>query len=208
MAHPKLNIAVMSFGSRGDLESALEIAKVLQFHHGHRVRLITHGWHQKTVQAAGIEFYSSGSSIPSRMIGRRNLPRKELRKELPIIQDEFLEMGHRYWEACIDDPAGIPSETSPEPFVADAIIATMMTFAHTFIAARMGIPLHILASNPRLFSKHIPHSQAEGSATSRSITRNALFFRSLLIGERRSTTLASCTQKTNHLIHQQTWSSF
>lgn len=171
---PKLNIVIMGFGSRGDLESTLEIAKVLRFHHGHRVRYVTHGIYQDIVQAAGIEFYSSGRAIPAQMIARRNLPGKELRKEMPIIQDEFLEMGERLWGACIDDLAGIPDGTSPEPFVADAIIATMMSFPHSFIAARLGIPLHLQANNPRIYSKHVPHSQMESWAASTSVFRNAL----------------------------------
>lgn len=171
---PKLNIVIAGFGSRGDLESTLEIAKVLHFHHGHRVRYVTHGKYQDMVQAAGIEFYSSGRAIPAQMMARRNFTGKELRKEMPIIRDEFLEMGERLWGACIGDPAGIPEGTSPEPFVADAIIATMMSFAHSSVAARMAIPFHLQANNPRMYSKHIPHSQMEGSAASTSVFRNAL----------------------------------
>ncbi|KAM0425776.1 hypothetical protein ACHAPT_009026 [Fusarium lateritium] len=164
----------MGFGSRGDLEPTLEIAKVLQFHHGHRVRYVTHERHRHLVQAAGIEFYSLGRADPREMIFRRSLGTAGMRKLLPQIQDEFFEMGQRYWGACIDDPAGIPEGTSPDPFVADAIIATMTTFVHSSAAARMGIPLHLQANNPRIYSKYLPHSQAEGSATSTSVVRNVL----------------------------------
>ncbi|KAL2674209.1 hypothetical protein Neosp_012659 [[Neocosmospora] mangrovei] len=150
----------MSFGSRGDLEPTLEIAKVLQFHHGHR--------------AAGIEFYSLGRADPREMIFRRSLGTAGMRKLLPQIQEEFFEMGQRFWGACIDDPSGIPEGTSPEPFVADAIIATMTTFVHSSAAARMGIPIHLQANNPRVYSKYLPHSQAESSATSNSVVRNVL----------------------------------
>ncbi|KAI8652291.1 Glyco-transf-28 domain-containing protein [Fusarium keratoplasticum] len=171
---PKLNIVIMGFGSRGDLEPTLEIAKVLQFHHGHRVRYVTHERHRPLVQAAGIEFYSLGRADPREMIFRRSLGAAGMRKLLPQIQDEFFEMGQRFWGACIDDPAGMPEGTEPEPFVADAIIATMTTFVHSSAAARMGIPIHLQANNPRIYSKYLPHSQAESSATSDSVVRNVL----------------------------------
>ncbi|KAF4462073.1 glycosyltransferase family 28 domain-containing [Fusarium albosuccineum] len=174
MSMPKLNIVIMGFGSRGDLEPTLEIAKVLQFQYGHRVRYVTHERHKHIVQAAGIEFYSLGRADPREMIARRSRGSKEMRRILPEIQDEFAEMGQRYWGACIDDPAGIPDGTSPDPFVADAIIATMTTFVHSSAAARMGIPIHLQANNPRIFSKYIPHSQAESSGNSTSVVRNVL----------------------------------
>ena len=171
---PKLNIVLMGLGSRGDLESTLEIAKILKFRHGHRVRYVTHGKYREIVEAAGIEFYSSGRADPAMMITRRHYKGKQFRDELPKMQDEFIEMGERFWGACIDDPAGIPDGTSPEPFVADAIIATMQTFIHSFAAARMGIPLHMQMNNPRIYSRYIPHSQAERFATSTSTFRNML----------------------------------
>lgn len=171
---PVLNIVIMGLGSRGDLEPSLEIAKVLQFHHGHRVRYVTHERYRETVQAAGIEFYSVGRVNPRDMIARRSLDPKEMRRILPEIKDEFFEMGQRYWGACIDDPSGIPADTSPEPFIADAIIATMTTYMHSSVAARMGIPLHLQQTNPRLYTKHLPHSQAETCATSNSVSKNIL----------------------------------
>lgn len=172
MGTPKLNIVIMGFGSRGDLEPTLEIAQVLQYQHGHRVRYVTHQRYQHIVEAAGIEFYSLGRADPREMIAQRSLGSKALRELLPQIQDHFFEMGQRYWGACIDDPAGIPEGNSPKPFVADAIIATLTTYVHCSAAARLGIPIHLQANNPRMFSKYLPHSQAEGSASSDSVTRN------------------------------------
>ncbi|KAM0350698.1 hypothetical protein ACHAPU_003191 [Fusarium lateritium] len=118
----------MGFGSRGDLEPTLEIAQVLQFQHKHRVRYVTHQRYQHIVEAAGIEFYSLGRTDPRELIAQRSLGSKAIRELLPQIQDNFFEMGQRYWGACIDDPAGIPEGAAPEPFVADAIIATLTTF--------------------------------------------------------------------------------
>ncbi|KAJ4258032.1 hypothetical protein NW762_008171 [Fusarium torreyae] len=171
---PRLNIVIMGFGSRGDLEPTLEIAKVLQFQHKHRVRYVTHERHKHVVDAAGIEFYSLGRTDPREMIARRGRGSKEIRRLLPQIQDEFFEMGQRYWGACVDDPAGIPAGTSPDPFVADAIIGTMTAYVQSSAAARLGVPLHLQANNPRIYSKYLPHSQAEGSATSTTVTRNVL----------------------------------
>lgn len=117
---------------------------------------------------------SVGRADPREMIFRRSLGTAGMRKLLPQVQDEFFEMGQRFWGACIDDPAGIPEQTSPEPFVADAIIATMTTFVHSSATARMGIPIHLQANNPRIYPKYIPNSQAESSAASDSVVRNVL----------------------------------
>ncbi|CAJ2502789.1 Uu.00g101830.m01.CDS01 [Anthostomella pinea] len=121
----KLNIVFLSLGSRGDLRTHLEIAKTLQHHYGHRVRFGTHDTHKPHVEAAGVEFYFSGSVDPREMMRRRHLPREEITKMMPMIKDEFQTMGERYWKACVNDPAGIPSGAAPAPFVADVVAGGM-----------------------------------------------------------------------------------
>lgn len=169
---PQLNILIIGFGSRGDLEPTLEIAKVLQFDYGHRVRYATHERHGKQIRESGIEFYSLGRTDPREMIARRSRGNRAVRKEMPQIKEEFTELAQRGWGACIDDPAGVPPGTSPEPFVADAIISTMTTVVHSSAASRMGIPLHMQASNPRLYSRYLPHSQMPSAATGSSTLKN------------------------------------
>ncbi|KAH9895324.1 hypothetical protein F4778DRAFT_267202 [Xylariomycetidae sp. FL2044] len=79
----KLNIAFLSFGSRGDLVPHLEIAKTLQRVYGHRVRFVTRPANRSVVEAAGVEFYSWGIMNPREMMLRRKLPRSEVRKQMP-----------------------------------------------------------------------------------------------------------------------------
>lgn len=165
----RLNIVILSLGTRGDLWPKLEIAKLLAHRHGHRVRFASHPLYRETVEAQGIEFYSTGRTDPRVLQVRRQLPREEFKLLVPEMKDEFREMGERWWGACIGDPAGLERDgdgSAPEsPFVADAVISVMQVFDQTSIVARMGIPLHMLGTNPRSSSKYIPHSQAEADAS-------------------------------------------
>lgn len=160
----KLNIVIMSMGTRGDLQPKLEIAKILAHRHGHRVRFAGHPAYKETVEAEGIEFYSIGRADPKKFQVRRQLPRKEMQKVLPTIKLEFTEMGERWWGACIGDPAGLGPGGESDPFVADAVISIFQAFDQTSTAARMGIPLHMIGTNTRNPSKYIPNSQAEAFA--------------------------------------------
>ncbi|KAF6823546.1 udp-transferase [Colletotrichum plurivorum] len=156
----RLNIAILFMGSRGDLHPALAIARRLQEHHGHQVRIATHPPYRAAIEAAGVGFYSIGSCDVKTMIERRLLPREELQKVLPVIKEEFREMGERWWGACIDAPEGLVDGEKPSSFVADCVISTVHVFNQTSAAARLGIPLHLFGMNPRTYSGEIPHSQA------------------------------------------------
>ena len=148
----RLNIVILLLGTRGDLQPVLEIAKLLRVEHGHRVRLATHAVYRAEVEAAGIEFFSTGDKTdPREMQKRRLLTPKELKAIVPTIKTEFDEMSRRWWLAAIGEPG--------DDFVADAVISTMQAFDHTSVAARLAIPLHMLGTNPRSPSKYLPHSQ-------------------------------------------------
>nr|XP_023908124.1 sterol 3-beta-glucosyltransferase UGT80B1-like [Quercus suber] len=56
---PKLNIALLVVGTRGDVQPFLAIAKRLQ-EFGHRVRLATHANFSTFVKSSGVEFYPLG----------------------------------------------------------------------------------------------------------------------------------------------------
>ena len=178
----KLNIVIMSLGTRGDLQPKLEIAKILAHRHGHRVRFAGHRVYKEAVEAEGIEFYSTGRTDPKNMQVRRQLPRKEMEKELPTIKVEFAEMGESWWGACIGDPAGLSDDGESNPFVADAVISIFQAFDQTSIVARMGIPLHMIGTNARNPSKYVPHSQAEGFAKGGGAFKNkfSYWFQDLL----------------------------
>jgi UDP:flavonoid glycosyltransferase YjiC (YdhE family) len=165
----RLNVSIMLLGSRGDLQPTLEIAKLLRFQHGHRVRIATHPVHAPKIESAGIEFFSIGDKTdPKEMQKRRLLTGDELKSLFATIKDEFHEMGRRWWHACIGDER--------DDFVADAIIANMQCYPHTSAAARMGIPLHMLGTNPRTPTKYLPHSQYEKLAKGGGKFENRLSF--------------------------------
>jgi sterol 3beta-glucosyltransferase len=56
---PRLKIAILVVGTRGDVQPFLAMAKRLQ-EFGHRVRLATHANFRSFVRAAGVEFYPLG----------------------------------------------------------------------------------------------------------------------------------------------------
>lgn len=175
----KLNVLFMSFGSRGDLQPHLEIAKVLQRRHGHRVRLVCPAKYRRQVEAEGVEFYCYGDADPGEMIRRRLLPRAEMRALMPTIRAEFAQMAERYWKACVGDPEGLPDDgpdaaADREPFLADVVIASMQMAVHSWMAARMGVPLHMIGTNPRSPSRYLPHSQDAGAAAGDSVVKNKL----------------------------------
>ncbi|TDZ31549.1 Sterol 3-beta-glucosyltransferase UGT80B1 [Colletotrichum spinosum] len=168
----RLNIVIMFMGSRGDLQPALAVAKILQRRFGHRVRVACHPPYRAAVEAAGIGFYGIGGCDIKAMMERRLLPSAEVRKVVPVIKDEFIEMGERWWGACVGDAAGLDDEPKGlkgrdvglgedgDGFVADCILSTMHVYSQTSAAARLGVPLHLFGMNPRIYSKELPHSQA------------------------------------------------
>ncbi|GKT49078.1 sterol 3-beta-glucosyltransferase UGT80B1 [Colletotrichum spaethianum] len=103
-AQMRLNVVIMFMGSRGDLQPSLAIAKLLQRRHGHRVRIASHPPYKAAVEAAGVRFHSIGRTDIKAMMERRLLPRAELNKLVPVIREDFREMGERWWGACVDDP--------------------------------------------------------------------------------------------------------
>jgi hypothetical protein len=173
----RLNIVIMTLGTRGDLQPALEIAKLLHFSHGHRVRMATHPVYKTYIEAAGIEFYSTGDRTdPKEMQKRRLLTWDEMKPLVPTIKAEFEEMGERFWKACVGEPDGLEEGAEGGDFVADAIIATMQCFDQTSVAARLGVPIHMLGTNVRTSTKYLPHSQAEKYAKGASKFKNKFSF--------------------------------
>jgi sterol 3beta-glucosyltransferase len=53
---PRLNIAILVCGTRGDVQPFIIIGQLLQSH-GHRVRLATHNLYEDYVIESGLEFY-------------------------------------------------------------------------------------------------------------------------------------------------------
>ncbi|KAK1700210.1 glycosyltransferase family 28 domain-containing protein [Colletotrichum godetiae] len=159
----RLNIVILFMGSRGDLQPSLAVAKLLQRRHGHRVRIASHPPYRAAVEAEGVGFYGIGRTDIKTMMERRLLPQKELGKLVPVIREEFREMGERWWGAW-----------EKGAFVADLIMSTMHVYNQTSAAVRLGVPLHLFGMNPRIFSKEVPHSQAGWALKGPSKGKNVL----------------------------------
>ncbi|KAF4785210.1 glycosyltransferase family 28 domain-containing protein [Colletotrichum scovillei] len=187
----RLNIVILFMGSRGDLQPSLAVAKLLQRRHGHRVRIASHPPYRAAVEAAGVGFYGIGRTDIKTMMERRLLPRKELSALVPVIREEFREMGERWWGACVDGfgfdhdgEDGVESRggggggggegKERGAFVADLVMSTMHVYNQTSAAARLGVPLHLFGMNPRIFSREVPHSQAGWALKGPSRWKNVL----------------------------------
>lgn len=166
-APPALNLVIHVVGSRGDVQPFVALSKVLQSDHGHRVRLATHPVFKDFVEENGLEFFSIGgdpSNLMAYMVRNPGLmPGFDALRSGDIgnRRHEVAEMLSGCWRSCYEtgdgmgadmslyDPndvssqQGISSDT-PQPFVADAIIANPPSFAHIHCAEKMGIPLHMM----------------------------------------------------------------
>ncbi|PSS19498.1 Sterol 3-beta-glucosyltransferase [Actinidia chinensis var. chinensis] len=153
---PKLKIAMLVVGTRGDIQTFLAVAKRLQ-EFGHQVRLATHINFSTFVKSAGIDFYPLGGD--PRILAGYMAKNKGLipsapgeisiqRKELKAIIESLLP-------ACTE-----PDTESGEPFRAQSIIANPPAYGHTHVAEALGVPLHILFTMPWTPTYEFPHPLA------------------------------------------------
>ncbi|KAK4751948.1 hypothetical protein SAY87_020746 [Trapa incisa] len=153
---PKLKIAMLVVGTRGDVQPFLAMAKRLQ-EFGHRVRLATHSNFKNFVKSAGVEFYHLGGD-PRVLAGymARNkgfIPSgpgeiSTQRKQLKSIIDSLLP-------ACTE-----PDAETGLPFKAQAIIANPPAYGHAHVAEALGVPLHIFFTMPWTPTYEFPHPLA------------------------------------------------
>ncbi|KAL1629206.1 hypothetical protein SLS56_005541 [Neofusicoccum ribis] len=159
---PRMNIAILITGSRGDVQPFIALAKVLQSPpYSHRVRIATHPNFKTFVEENGVEFYSLGGD-PEKLMAYmvRNpsiLPSLASMKagDVGMRRKEIAEMLHGAWKGCTEagDEDGVP-------FVADAIIANPPSYAHIHIAERLSIPLHLMFTMPWSPTGAFPHPLA------------------------------------------------
>uniref|UniRef100_A0A0D6R1S1 sterol 3beta-glucosyltransferase n=1 Tax=Araucaria cunninghamii TaxID=56994 RepID=A0A0D6R1S1_ARACU len=156
---PKLNIAMLIVGTRGDVQPFVAIAKRLQ-EYGHRVRLATHANFSSFVTSSGIEFYPLGGdprALAEYMARNKGfLPSgpSEIsfqRKQLKAIVNSLLP-------ACTE-----PDIDSGAPFRAQAIIANPPAYGHVHVAEALHVPLHIFFTMPWTPTSEFPHPLARGT---------------------------------------------
>ncbi|KAM7253410.1 hypothetical protein ACFE04_026028 [Oxalis oulophora] len=150
---PRLRIAILVVGTRGDVQPFLAMAKRLQ-EYGHHVRLATHANFKKFVTSAGIDFYPLGGDprvLAGYMARNKGLipsgPREISiqRKQLKAIIESLLP-------ACTE-----PDMESGAPFKAQAIIANPPAYGHTHVAEALGVPIHIFFTMPWTPTYDFPH---------------------------------------------------
>ncbi|GMH22258.1 hypothetical protein Nepgr_024101 [Nepenthes gracilis] len=153
---PKLKIAILVVGTRGDVQPFLAVAKRLQ-EFGHHVRLATHTNFSDFVKSAGVEFYPLGGDprvlsgymarnkgfIPSSP-GEISTQRKQLKS---VIQSLL--------PACTE-----PDMVTGASFRAQAIIANPPAYGHAHVAEALGVPLHIFFTMPWTPTYEFPHPLA------------------------------------------------
>ncbi|XP_038885378.1 sterol 3-beta-glucosyltransferase UGT80B1 [Benincasa hispida] len=153
---PRLKIAILVVGTRGDVQPFLAIAKRLQ-EFGHYVRLATHTNFRNFVKSAGVNFYPlAGDSRDLAEYMTRNkgfIPSgpgeiSVQRKHLKVIIESTLP-------ACTE-----PDLETGMPFRAQAIIANAPAYGHTHVAEALRVPLHIFFTMPWTPTNEFPHPLA------------------------------------------------
>ncbi|KAJ9658344.1 hypothetical protein H2198_003774 [Neophaeococcomyces mojaviensis] len=183
---PPMNIVIQIVGSRGDVQPFVALGQVLKQKFNHRIRIATHPTFRQFVTENGLDFFSIGGDPaelmafmvknPGLMPGIESLKAGDIGKRRKTIY----EMINGCWRSCIEagDGTGIAAsdellETQsldsaismgdPEnnkPFIADAIIANPVSFAHVHIAEKLGIPLHLMFTMPWSPTQAFPHPLA------------------------------------------------
>jgi UDP:flavonoid glycosyltransferase YjiC (YdhE family) len=166
---PRMNIAILITGSRGDVQPFVALGNVLQkAPYNHRVRICTHPNFKDFVEENDLEFFSIGGD-PEKLMSYmvRNpgvIPSFESMKagDVGDRREEIAEMLEGCWRACTQggngiDPIRLPqvnkisTETImklPDPFVADAIISNPPAYANIHIAEKLAVPLHMMFTMP------------------------------------------------------------
>ncbi|XP_044511996.1 sterol 3-beta-glucosyltransferase UGT80B1-like isoform X2 [Mangifera indica] len=153
---PRLEIAVLVVGTRGDVQPFLAMAKRLQ-EFGHHVRLATHANFRNFVRSAGVDFFPLGGD--PRVLAGYMARNKGLipsgpgeisiqRKQLKAIIESLLP-------ACTE-----PDMETGVPFRAQAIIANPPAYGHAHVAEALGVPLHIFFTMPWTPTHEFPHPLA------------------------------------------------
>ncbi|XP_050212630.1 sterol 3-beta-glucosyltransferase UGT80B1 [Mercurialis annua] len=153
---PRLKIAILVVGTRGDVQPFLAMAKRLQ-EFGHHVRLATHANFKSFVKSAGVEFYPLGGD--PRVLAGYMARNKGLIPSGPgeiVLQREQLK-------AIIESL--LPACTEPDietgvPFKAQAIIANPPAYGHVHVAEALGVPIHIFFTMPWTPTYEFPHPLA------------------------------------------------
>ncbi|KAK6131445.1 hypothetical protein DH2020_034811 [Rehmannia glutinosa] len=175
---PKLKIAVLVVGTRGDVQPFLAVARRLQkayfrkdttiweaflkmlfkgCEYGHRVRLATHSNFRGFVKSAGVEFYPLGGDprVLAGYMARNKGLIPSAPGEISIQRKQIKAIIETLLPACTE-----PDPITGEPFRAQAIIANPPAYGHAHVAEALGVPLHIFFTMPWTPTYAFPHPLA------------------------------------------------
>ncbi|KAL1543699.1 sterol 3beta-glucosyltransferase [Salvia divinorum] len=153
---PKLKIAVLVVGTRGDVQPFLAVARRLQAY-GHHVRLATHSNFRGFVKSAGVDFYPLGGDprILAGYMARNKGLIPSAPGEIAIQRKQIKAIIESLLPACTE-----PDLITGEPFRAQAIIANPPAYGHAHVAEALGVPLHIFFTMPWTPTYAFPHPLA------------------------------------------------
>ncbi|KAK4390944.1 Sterol 3-beta-glucosyltransferase UGT80B1 [Sesamum angolense] len=141
---PKLKIALLVVGTRGDVQPFLAVARRLQ-EYGHHVRLATHSNFRGFVKSAGVDFYPLGGDprVLAGYMARNKGLIPSSPGEISIQRKQIKAIIESLLPACTE-----PDPITGEPFRAQAIIANPPAYGHAHVAEALGVPLHIFFTMP------------------------------------------------------------
>ncbi|XP_057795450.1 sterol 3-beta-glucosyltransferase UGT80B1-like [Salvia miltiorrhiza] len=153
---PKLKIAVLVVGTRGDVQPFLAVARRLQAY-GHHVRLATHSNFRGFVKSAGVDFYPLGGDprVLAGYMARNKGLIPSAPGEIAIQRKQIKAIIESLLPACTE-----PDLITGEPFRAQAIIANPPAYGHAHVAEALGVPMHIFFTMPWTPTYAFPHPLA------------------------------------------------
>jgi hypothetical protein len=141
-----MNVVLQVVGSWADVQSFVSLSKLLSKKYGHRVRLASQPLYRQFVEQNEIEFCSLGESSNElfKYIEQQNnladSNRAQQTSGYHRIHAALLETLQACWTACFE------MKEDSNPFIADAIIANLQSFAHIHCAEKLGVPSHLIYS--------------------------------------------------------------
>ncbi|XP_062227098.1 sterol 3-beta-glucosyltransferase UGT80B1-like isoform X3 [Phragmites australis] len=153
---PKLKIAILVVGTRGDVQPFIALAKRLQ-EFGHYVRLATHVNFRTFVKSAGVDFYPLGGDprIMAQYMTKNKGFCLAAPTEISVQRKQLKEIIFSLLPACTE-----PDLDTGTSFRAQAIIANPPAYGHLHIAEALGVPLHIFFTFPWTPTDEFPHPLA------------------------------------------------
>ncbi|GFP86911.1 sterol 3-beta-glucosyltransferase ugt80b1 [Phtheirospermum japonicum] len=153
---PKLKIAMLVVGTRGDVQPFLAVAKRLQ-EYGHHVRLATHSNFRGFVKSSGVDFYPLGGDprVLAGYMARNKGLIPSAPGEISIQRKQIKAIIESLLPACTE-----PDPITGQPFKAQAIIANPPAYGHAHVAEALGVPLHIFFTMPWTPTYAFPHPLA------------------------------------------------